>query len=489
MGRHEVGQKRFESKEMVAASRNKRAIHRAGKQKDIRESLRSGEGIKTKAVDSLDLLPTGIIEKLYSEKNNFLNSIGRKVGRTGVAEDSEDIFAESVSQLYSLLPPEQAYNYTRAVKQLHGIINKKIIVFRNSRMNEVSITSLEKRYMPDGEGVFNLEDIVTDIPLDAPSDVYQKNRDKRPDRKEARLRSATRYYFTKVNNPETYEAYREKKNSWRRKHRFAKKMGTWSDQRFVNNKNNDNIHLMEVLEKQRKTYDGLYGACRRAGFCIEDCGLCAYIKPVQTPAYKATNMASRYKRKKDEGALLSPDTKGVQIGYKEPLRELSDGYGFYGTITVNEEGTHVQCHQCGFYFKLLGQHLREHNLTGRDYKAEYGLAVGTTLMTEEATRDWQSKRQYNYTSQHVAQAKKAQMLAVEAVQESDNIGKAGLALEYYNKFGICPDQLVDKYLQLKEKLGSAPSYREMAKEYNTGTPRLLMKVFGTSWGEVKRELA
>jgi hypothetical protein len=243
---------------------------------------------------------------------------------------------------------------------------------------------------------------------------------------------------------------------------------------------------VKTLEKPAGKYNGLFGVCRREGFCVEDCGLCAYIKPQQTPNYKATNQAYRYKKKKDDGVLLSPDTEGKQIGYKEPLRPVEDGFGYYGTITVNLPETHVQCHKCGFYFKLLGQHIREHNLTGRDYKKDFGLSMNT-LMTQSATRDWSSKRPFNQTPEHKEQVEKARQKALLAIQSSDKIGKAGLPLEYYNKFGLCPDQIVDKYLKLKDKLGKDPSIREVAKEYTWGVANLLKKSFG-NWDEVKEEL-
>lgn len=252
------------------------------------------------------------------------------------------------------------------------------------------------------------------------------------------------------------------------------------------------MSLYKLAEPRKKIkYENyrLYGICRQVGYCVEDCGLCAYIEPVQEPSYKATNQAYNYQHKKAKGLLLEPDTKGIQIGYKEPFRPVEDGYGYYGTLTVDESETFVQCHVCGFFFKWLPSHLREHGLTGREYKDKYGLMLKTTLLTESANKEWSQKRMYNYTPGHRKQAQYAVALATASRTSGDSAGKSGkLALEYYNKFGLCPDQVIDKYLTLKQKLGKDPTFKQIAREYTYGVPKLLMRVFG-SWNDVKRELS
>ena len=69
--------------------------------------------------------------------------------------------------------------------------------------------------------------------------------------------------------------------------------------------------------------------------------------------------------------------------YKEPLKEIKNGYGYYGAILATEDGTKIQCHLCGGLYSELQAHIRMfHSMKVRDYKEKFELAYTTSLISE-----------------------------------------------------------------------------------------------------------
>jgi len=65
--------------------------------------------------------------------------------------------------------------------------------------------------------------------------------------------------------------------------------------------------------------------------------------------------------------------------------------------------------------------------------------------------------------------------------------KGDYSLEWRNKKGLCPDQVLEKILDLKEKIGHVPSYEEFYTEYN-GRFLHSIKYLHGSWSEAVRKL-
>lgn len=439
------------------------------------------------------MAPDKIIENIYSEaKIDAMKFIANSAWRDPMQEDQEDIFIESVARLYDLIANETDFDYIRAKKMLYGIIKKKIILYGRKAILETPMSRIKGK---PGELNYHIESDISDVAIPNRLELYDRERDKLPERVEYRRRATLRYYYTKRYTD--WDKYKHEQNTNRHQMRLEKKYGVYTDKRMLANKpieplrktlyDNSMETVAERIQNSKPKYDGLFGVCRKVGYCVDECGLCAFIKPFQTPSYKSANQALRYKNKKIAGSLFTPDTEGIIIDYKEPLTPVEEGFGYVGAITVSPDKTCVQCHICGFYFKLLGMHVKEHDINEREYKKKFGLLLSRPLLTRSSKRDWEKKRPKNYTAEHLKQANEARAIALESVRTSDKIGKQTLALEHYNKFGICPAQMVEKFFSLQKKLGHTPSYREMASEYNSGHPRLLMKIFGT-WEDVKYEL-
>lgn len=171
--------------------------------------------------------------------------------------------------------------------------------------------------------------------------------------------------------------------------------------------------------------------------------------------------------------------------YKEPLKKVVDGYGYYGAILVTKDGRGLQCHICGEVFRELGTHInRIHSIRAVDYKEKYQLAVTTALVSEERRQQMieTSRRWWESLSREKREStiKRLRQAAKKLLKEKGAHGK-GITLETKNKRGICPDQLLDKIREVKDKIGHTPSKFEFITE--TKTQRyihLIYKVYG-SW--------
>lgn len=173
--------------------------------------------------------------------------------------------------------------------------------------------------------------------------------------------------------------------------------------------------------------------------------------------------------------------------YKEPLRKVSDekgeGFGYMGTLAMNKEKTHVQCHICGKLFKSMSWHLRNvHGITALEYKEEFGLDRTTALIGETIRRGMQEKaiQRANGLPKHLE--------GFNARRKSGELKKKGykMSLEQRNKRGICPDQVLEKILELKEKLGKTPGMDDFHDEYRGRYMAPIKTIYGSYSNAVKK---
>lgn len=144
--------------------------------------------------------------------------------------------------------------------------------------------------------------------------------------------------------------------------------------------------------------------------------------------------------------------------YKEPLLPVpeSEGFGFYGAIQVTLDGEKMQCHICGNLYCAVGVHaFSKHRLPAVQYKEKYQLA-STTALVSEAERERQKQRTLNW----IASVSPSELLdfrrkAVEIGRRGQLLRRQGQkqeSLESKNKKGTCPQQLLQKILEVKKEL-------------------------------------
>lgn len=172
--------------------------------------------------------------------------------------------------------------------------------------------------------------------------------------------------------------------------------------------------------------------------------------------------------------------------YKDPLTPNKEGFGFLGCMMQTKEKDKVQCHICGKMFGHLGFHVKTtHKTTSKDYRNKFGLAKDTSL-TSETTRE-KLLAQYLKIPQETRDAwrKKGQETFKRKNKEAGgSLNKGGYkwSLEYKNKHGSCPDQILDQIKQFNVKFGRAPSIDDFVLEHPKGVRYVYLakRTFG-SW--------
>lgn len=173
--------------------------------------------------------------------------------------------------------------------------------------------------------------------------------------------------------------------------------------------------------------------------------------------------------------------------YKEPLKTVSDakgeGYGYMGTLAMSDDREYIQCHICGDLYRALNAHIRlEHTISVPEYKKEFGLSSGTKLIGDSLRYDLQQKRIYRGQPEHLkVYVQKLKSGEIKSYKRSD------YSLEWRNKKGLCPDQVLEKILDLKEKIGYIPSYEEFYVEYKGRYVHSIKYLHG-SWSKAVHKL-
>lgn len=131
--------------------------------------------------------------------------------------------------------------------------------------------------------------------------------------------------------------------------------------------------------------------------------------------------------------------------YKEPLVPLEGGYGYDGVVLYDQSMEKIQCAFCGGWFETLGTHIRhKHNMTGSEYREEYGLMKGTVLMGEKM-RNHTIQQGIEQTPRLIRDKLWTRAHAVQRYKRSVGIkihNGHGSPAEYKNKKGTCAEQLL-----------------------------------------------
>lgn len=174
--------------------------------------------------------------------------------------------------------------------------------------------------------------------------------------------------------------------------------------------------------------------------------------------------------------------------YKEPLIKVKngEGFGYYGALSSSRDGNFVQCHICGKLFKDLGSHVRQkHRMPLSEYREKFQLAYTTSLISESererrknGTLEWLK----NMSEEEKIKLRNKQRKGfLKYLKERGERIQPKIQLETRNKRGTCPEQLLEKIREAKEKLGHTPSKHDFIRY--CGSQRyvhLIYKIHG-SW--------
>lgn len=161
--------------------------------------------------------------------------------------------------------------------------------------------------------------------------------------------------------------------------------------------------------------------------------------------------------------------------YKEPLKPVEGGFGFYGAVIVKEDGTGVQCHICGEVHSTLTVHVnKRHQISLSEYKEKFELSSETALVSERF-RQAAIDRGREYWNSLSLKEKQEQIGRGKKILSIKRNKGTRVSLEAKNKRGTCPDQLLDKIKEVQDKIGHVPSRREFVD--CLGTQRYMEPIF------------
>lgn len=153
--------------------------------------------------------------------------------------------------------------------------------------------------------------------------------------------------------------------------------------------------------------------------------------------------------------------------YKEPLKPIIGGYGYYGAIRVTSDGHGIECHICGKVFENLGGHINyAHKMKGKEYKDKFELSHSTALISEsfrarlkQRTVEWVASLTDEEKQEFKNKCKEANRRFWE-MRKNQPFNQPKGALEQKNKRGACPQQLLEKIKEIAKKVGHTPSLAE-----------------------------
>lgn len=192
--------------------------------------------------------------------------------------------------------------------------------------------------------------------------------------------------------------------------------------------------------------------------------------------------------------MTQKDNHGNELifyNYKEPLKKIKNGHGYYGVILSNKEGTKIQCHICGELYAELQAHVRQHHkVPVREYKEKYELAFTTSLVSEQIRTD-RKIQTINWLNSMSADEKKKMReqqrknwLAWRKKKTQRNQPKQ--TLETKNKRGTCPDQLLAKINEVAKAIGHSPTKNDFIDYWKSQKyVHIIYKTFG-SWDKAKQ---
>lgn len=174
----------------------------------------------------------------------------------------------------------------------------------------------------------------------------------------------------------------------------------------------------------------------------------------------------------DKKIIEYPDAPsgGVYFyNYKEPLMPFENGFGYRGALIFDAVNDKIQCHFCGEWFDALQNHLaKEHSMRAAEYKERVGLNKKTALINERVrARLIESGLDKRLQNLRIQGAKSAEQKRKISATLKEN------RAELQNQRNTCPEQLLERFVKLHQKLGRMPLERKI------GFYETLKKVYGS----------
>lgn len=213
---------------------------------------------------------------------------------------------------------------------------------------------------------------------------------------------------------------------------------------------------------------------------------------------RATMLAREWRKRNKEKYIdymrkfggTGTEEEAFFYGYKEPLKRVDGGFGYYGVLIYNKAKDKVQCHVCGKFFRAINNgHLRYHGFErAREYKEKYGLSV-TSVLIGEGTREKLIARTESQPQDLKDRIRKNIFLPEVRKKQIESAKKPRLgyyvSLELRNKRGTCPDQLLDLIRKVPKNKYGRVGFSSFLETNGWGKWNAIQATFGT-WKEAVR---
>lgn|SRR3990167_3004645 len=168
-------------------------------------------------------------------------------------------------------------------------------------------------------------------------------------------------------------------------------------------------------------------------------------------------------------------------GYKLPLSDVKEGYGYDGVQEMTKDGIKVLCKVCGDFYDGVSHHVkRAHGITAKEYKDRFHLMYKTALIGDRL-REVRIK---------IAQGNKngKANLNCRGSKKGVHHNERRYILEARNKKDLCPDQLLARIKRVQVKIGRVPTMKEFYQD-GDGVKRSVIEYAFGSWTQALKILA
>lgn len=228
------------------------------------------------------------------------------------------------------------------------------------------------------------------------------------------------------------------------------------------------------IVKGRPNTDGTCKKCGRERKLPRDRSVC----------YSCLCLAASISR----GEIRKPSFPDVNTKiYKEPMQRVEEGFGYYGALTTTNDGKHVQCHLCGYFYRNLGVHVRNnHKMEVRDYRIKYGLRLKESLLAP--VEKVKAQERYNLYARKTREEFRAMAALAQATIKEKGIKPGGnmWTAQTRNEKGNCREQTIAKIKACAALNDGYLIITTFLSEYGYGQTSVVNSHFG-SWDNAIKE--
>lgn len=166
--------------------------------------------------------------------------------------------------------------------------------------------------------------------------------------------------------------------------------------------------------------------------------------------------------------------RGQVFLYQQKAPFVASGESVLGALEYDEDEDKVKCHECGGWFKSVGNHAyAAHDISAREYKRKHGLRQLTGLISE-GERSRRIERGRRGSSEALLEGarramEKARRIALTSRRNSSGMRADGYingtkTVETRNIDGRCHAQLLARLRGLADRLGHSPSESQIKED-------------------------